>query len=135
MQNQANYIERLRRYIEQQQLCSVMNNTKWREVLDALDNMPNASVQFRAKCLGEAPSVLWDTSFPEHVPYPFLAIEWLEINPIERYSRGALLDDEVVDFSDEIEAALQSVPVPYTKEDGLFRIWGYLPSGSILMPV
>jgi len=128
------YTEWISHYIQREQFYSVINDTKWREAICALEAMPNAPVQFRAKCLGADPATLWDISFPYHIPQPFRSIEWLEINPIFRYFRGALVDDEVVDFTHEVIQALRSVHVPFTQEDSLIRIWGYVQSGNLLVP-
>jgi hypothetical protein len=123
--------ERLKRYIVREQLCSVMNNTKWREALAALQAIPHFHVRFRVKCLREddPDPNQWDGSFPWHVPR-FDSIEWLEIDPLLRQYRGALVDDVLVDFTEPVTQALRSVHVPYSIENSRIRIWGYTRPAS-----
>lgn len=122
---------RTQRYIERQQLRSVMNDTKWSEAIEALGAIPKFRIHFRAKTLREeAPRPgHWESSFPWHVPTPFAYIEWLEIDPIERIYRGALVDDVVIDRANEIMQALHAVHVPFSREGTTIRIWGYTRPG------
>lgn len=118
--------KRLDRYIEREQLVSMMSTTKWRKALAAIDALSDYHPRFRVKCLREAESPTWDTSFPYHVPHPYKVIEWIEFDPIVRYRRGQLLADKLVDCSESIMTALQKIQVLYeTTETGL-RIWGYV---------
>jgi hypothetical protein len=121
--------ERLQRYIEREQLCSVMNNTKWREMVEALQSIARFQVKFRVKCLRDAqpPLDYWQGSFPYHVP-TFKVIEWLDINPLMKIHRGQLLDDEVIDFTDQVISALELKNIPHLREDEAIRIWGYIRS-------
>src|SRR5690349_6190172 len=101
---QAKNAERLARYIEREQLVSLMNDTKWLETLQALEAIPGFSVRFRFKDVRDPePAVgFWDNGLPEHIPYPFKCIEWLEIDPVVRVRLGRLVDDKATDFTDEV---------------------------------
>ena len=53
-------------------------------------------------------------------------IEWLEVDPFKREWLGRLVADRVTDFSDVVSAQLVQYSIPYSIENGMFRIWGYL---------
>lgn len=119
--------ERLRRYIEREQLYPVMNNTKWREAIDALVSIKGFAIHFRVKCLrGAEPSMdYWGGSFPEHIPYPYKVIEWLDIDPLMKLHRGQLVAPEIRDFTEEVQQALSSKNVPFVQMGDVIRIYGY----------
>ena len=124
-EEQRKGVERLRRYIEREQLRALMNDTKWREVITALRYIPNFPIRFRVQCLRSEALPSWDSSFPWHVPQPYSVIEWLDIDPIAHYHRGQLIPDATIDFSEQVVQALQSVSVPFSHEGPFIRIWGY----------
>jgi hypothetical protein len=69
--------ERLRRYIEREQLYPVMNETKWRETMKAMQSIEGFTARrLRVKCLRdpEPPTTHWHVDFPNDFPYPFGAI-------------------------------------------------------------
>ena len=121
---------RLKRYIAREQLCSLMNDTKWRETMSLLQSIPNFHVRLRVKGVQEdtPPPAHWDGSFPWHLP-TYESIEWLEIDPLVRRRRGMLIDDLVVDFTAQLTQVLRSIPVSFTFENGAIRIWGYTRRG------
>jgi hypothetical protein len=123
--------DRLQRYIHREGLCSVVNRTKWAEVETALLTIPGFRPEFRVKCVREPEPTgdYWDMSFPFHIPSR-VTIEWLDIDPFRRIHRGALIDDEITDFTNEVIAALRSCHVPFSRERGVIRIWGYLRPGQ-----
>lgn len=124
--------ERLRRYIEREQLYPVMNNTKWQETVDVLLSIKEFAVRFQVKCLRAAePSTnYWDGSFPEHIPYPYKTIEWLNIDPIVKLHRGRLIAPETRDFTKEVERALESKNIPFVRKKDVIRIYGYTRTRS-----
>jgi hypothetical protein len=119
---------RLERYIEREQLCAVMNNTKWRELKRVLLEIPGYSVRFRVKCLRQAAGS-WDGDFLYHLP-TYRVIEWLDISPIVDCHYLMRPEHAVADFTEQVEAALQSVHIPYTWHDQVIRIYGYLRSAK-----
>ena len=123
---------RRRRYIEREQLCSTMNATKWREAIQVLLDIPNFTVRYRAKAVREdaPPPDQWEGFFSHLHLGGSVDIEWLEIDPIQRIHRGALLDDLEIDRTAEVVQALHSVPVPFTLESNAIRIWGYTRPGA-----
>lgn len=129
---EAEDVQRLRRYVGEHGLTSCMNDTKWREAISALRGIPGFDVRFRVRCvrdgLDEVPSR--QGSFPWHVPSPHANVEWLEVDPIVRIRRGALIADDTRDFTAAIIQSLKTAGVPISLEGGLIRIWGYLRPGS-----
>ncbi len=119
--------DRLRQYIEREQLYPVMNNTKWRKSIDALLSIEGFAVHFRVKCLRSAePSIdYWDGGFPEHIPYPFKVIEWLDIDPLMKIHRGKLVAPEIRDFTVKAMQALSSKNIPFVQIGKVIRINGY----------
>jgi hypothetical protein len=120
--------ERLRRYIEREQLGAVMSATKWREAVQALQAIPGFVVRFRVKTVRgpEPPAGYWEGSFPWHLPQPYANIEWLDIHPVVRRPRGLLVPDEVTDFTEQVTCALRAVNVPFVQQGQIIRIQGYV---------
>lgn len=124
--------DRLNRYIARESLVPVMNNTKWKETILALQSVDGFWVQFRVKCLRDMQEpVGWDRSFPYHIPTPYRVIEWLEVNPVVTTRVGALVKPRQADFRAAIREALQRYSIPNEERDGAIRIYGYKrPSNS-----
>jgi hypothetical protein len=116
---------RLRRYIEQEQLASFMNDTKWRELRMAMVERTEKP-RYRVQCLLSQPTPPdnWDGDWFYHLP-TFAWIEWLDIDPIHVKSRGHLLEAARVDLTQEILDLLRSLSIPCETQDGLIRIYGY----------
>lgn len=116
--------ERLDRYIVREGLASVMNNTKWREAIQVLQDVMGYP-RFRVKNVrgSEPPAGYWDGSFPYHVP-PYKTIEWMEINMIVgvykdgpetgRYCTGQLHDN-----GNQVAEAFNSKGIPFYRSDGI----------------
>lgn len=120
------------RYLERENLASLMNNTKWRELIAAIQGVARYRPRFRVKCVreGEPAADSWDGSFPLHVP-TFRHIEWLELDPIMRTRRGAIVPDLTEDFSTPIEVALAMAGVPFERVGSAIRIVGYFRPAKI----
>ena len=115
--------------------ASRMNATKWREMIEALYDLP---LYYRFQWV-HVPGVsdwmnIWipypgSTYFDTGPAGPFktFAIEWLEIDA--RHQWGA--DEGVTeqDSSAEIERRLQAIQVPYEWVEGNLRIVGYVRNG------
>jgi hypothetical protein len=138
---------RTQHYIEREQLCSVMNDTKWREAIEVLEAIPNFYPVVRFKLVRDEPCEwhFWE-DFRHEVGRPS-AIEWLEIDPVQVPPLKPPTDGRAMDYSDQIMEALQSVQVPYTHEEftlvtftskgvaasrerKAIRIWGYTRPGA-----
>jgi hypothetical protein len=128
--------ERLDRYIAREGLASVMNNTKWREAIQVLQDVMGYNVRFRVKCVrGSEPGAdYWDGSFPYHVP-TYKAIEWMEINTIvgiysDGPTTGRYCTGKVSDYGDRVGEALSSKSIPFYQSAGVIRLQGYTRPGN-----
>ena len=96
-------------------LASVLNDTKWRELCDAMRSFAGFLPRFRIKdLLGMQPSE-WDGEWYYH-PYPYFSIEWLQID-----SMGHL---------GEVTQALIDHNIPFSRDGEYLRVWGYTLPGS-----
>ena len=118
--------QRFRRYVAREGLASFMNDTKWRELIAAIQSIKDYQPSFRVKCVrdDEPPADRWDRSFPFHIP-TFREIEWLEFDPLVRSHGGALSAGRCTDFGPQIEAALAHVSVAFQRHQHAIRIVGY----------
>lgn len=106
-------VDRTRRYIQREGLCSVMNDTKWEELVQAMRDI--GSPRYRQKHVRADHPAEWDGEWYYHLR-PFVCVEWVDIE---------LTGDAV-----ELEAALRAIPVPFTREGPCLRVWGYTRPGS-----
>ena len=119
-------VERFERYIMREGLASRMNDTKWREAIQVLQDVMDRGLQFRLKDLrGSEPSAdYWDRSFPNHVP-PYKAIEWFEANPIVKLHDGQSYTGESVDYTEALTQAFREKGIPFEMSAGVLRIQAY----------
>ncbi len=129
--------ERLDRYIVREGLASVMNDTKWREAIQVLQDVMGYRVQFRLKDVrGSEPAPsYWDRDFPHHVGR-YKAIEWLEINTVveiykDRLEGGRYNTGKTYDYSEEVAEALNAKSIPFYQTDGVIRLQGYTRSSKL----
>jgi hypothetical protein len=125
-EDQKKNAERLRRYIQREQLASVMNDTKWRELRALMLEAASFSPRYRVKCLQEPspPETAWDKDWRYHLP-TFKTIEWLDIDPVQSDRKGRLVPAVQVDRTAELEALLGSRSIPFEHEGGFLRVYGY----------
>jgi len=104
--------ERRDRYIIREGLASVMNDTKWREVIAILKDVCCGSVKFQVKCIRdkEPPADHWDGSFPYHVPGPYKTIEWLKVR---------------VPNTEDLIIALTRASIPFDRIGDTIQLKGY----------
>lgn len=107
--------QKLKSYIDREQIVSVLNDTKWQRLYDQLSAMDNYYIDFKRKDLdGEVPQE-WQGDLHEQLGL-WHKIEWLEIATDNNHTK-------------ELHSAIQCSGVPYTIEQGVYRIWGYLRQG------
>jgi hypothetical protein len=128
-EDQKKDAERLARYIEREQLVSVMNDTKWQRLFDVLEPI-QGSLDFRRKDVrrNERGSERWCSDF-----YMMLggwsSIEWLDIRARLSVPRGALLQSKVQDNTPCLIQAVRRAGVRFCLHEQCIRIWGYLRPG------
>ncbi|WP_444957933.1 DUF6678 family protein [Microbulbifer sp. ZKSA002] len=122
--------EKLLKIINERQLVSAMNKTKWREVCEDLEKLHSSYICVRYKLItsdeifGFSP-VWWDQLFEYSS-----AIEWLDFNPIVSEYQGHLISDKKTDRSAEILSILKRHSIKYSNQESYFRVWGYLNPGA-----
>ncbi len=83
--NKKTLSEKIHLFVEQKGLVSYMNNTKWHELFNALnENIPTIDLQYKTIFDDESPDVYWDLYGDEEIEHMNLAqIEWLKIKPVK----------------------------------------------------
>ncbi len=120
--------ERIRAYVAAHQLVSVMSDTKWRRMRDAVCNR---GFMYRRKDVREPePADHWGGDF-YHVfgGWPS-SIEWIEIRTLVPVHRGRLLQPQMDDRGPDIEQALRSAGIPFTRSEDRVRVYGYTRPGA-----
>ncbi len=120
--------ERLDRYIIREGLSSLMNDTKWREVMDIVQEVMGNNIRFRIKDVRgtEQEADHWTGSFPYHVPQPYKTIEWFEIATIVEQRIGNPSVATVQDLTESLVHALRTKHIPFYPQEGTIRIPGYI---------
>jgi hypothetical protein len=121
----------IRAIINRKFSASLMNNTKWAELVNALCDLHLMfTIQFvdveqplQGGGFWSATPRYWDGPFG---PFLTLSIEWLDINPIRHVPQGRLLAPKRIDHTDEVEDRLQRIHVPYRKEGQHIRVTGHV---------
>jgi len=119
--------DKIKEFVFTHRLASVMNRTKWREVAAQMISNPDFNPRVRVKYLfDEQPSGFnhqwWDWVKTEEAR----EIEWMEISPIALERVGWLVEDIQTDFSTWVRQALSECSIPFTEQNGIFRINGCL---------
>ena len=113
-----------------------MNNTKWRELREAMDGWENAPAYeikylFDEKSEADVEQAVAETTVAigdwgyEHF-YPMFDIEWVKIRKLRSVFRGHLIAREIVDNSEGIRAILEQFTIPYVENEFCFTVYGYL---------
>ena len=125
--------EKIRLFVQQKGLVSYMNNTKWRELFNAIgEKVPDIEYQYKSVFDENAPDEYWAYYGDEDLPYMNLAsIEWLKIKHVTTdYTHiGRLVPPTIQthDRKDEILHILQqyTIPYEYDEEEQVFIVYGY----------
>lgn len=130
--------ERLAKIIQDRQLTSCMNDTKWKELfselkkLEAIEADKAIEIQYKTLWDEVAPEVYWCLLGDEELDYMKTSwIEWLKIRGhIEKTFRsGRLMEPKVekTDIHDKVEDVLKkySIPYEYDPEEDCYVIYGY----------
>lgn len=117
--------------VEQRNMISVMNNTKWLELQNSVKELPflppyelkfitdNYEPQPLDKDIRNTGN--WD----DEVMLPFFNIEWIKVRPRYIKDRGRLIDGEVIDETDMFIEILEKYSIPYEEDNGALIIYGY----------
>lgn len=126
------------RIVQQRQLCSCMNDTKWRELRRAMGYEMPFPPPFILKTLFDRemqqPEGMQDAFYPGDWEDAFaygadqfdgIAIEWIRIHPRLLEHRGRLIPPRLLDASDRLECLLQTYHIPFEKQGVDYVIYGY----------
>lgn len=130
--------------IEERQLTSVMNETRWKRLNRALSEALCYAPPYQIKYLGE------DTLFPSESlsEYELLwgewediwmesslqSIEWIRLRPKVLIYKGAIVDPDVCDMTDEIIFILTKERIPFIQDNKTIQIFGYVRDTGIFEP-
>jgi len=125
--------KRLGRYIEREQLVSVMNDAKWGRLFTALEPI-QGWLEFRRKDVRDNDNArrwsgdVWCGDFY----YSFggeANIEWIDIKAAREIRRGALVKPMIEDNTPQLIEAVRSAGVPFSRLEDCIRVWGYTRPG------
>ncbi|MCL2749740.1 MAG: hypothetical protein FWE96_01845 [Coriobacteriia bacterium] len=113
-----------------------MNNTKWKELQNAIDDLPfPPPFVLKDVCEEEVnisafdEDVWWWGDWSDEGLYDwgdYFAIEWIKVRPRYTKHQGRLLPDIIAeDITDEFLAILVKYSIPYEVDGGVITIYGY----------
>ena len=141
-QELARKYRKLRQKVRNEQtargLASLMNETKWRRLVQAIrEELPFPPPYQRKDILEQAPqteefkSDVWYLGdWGTEATWPYFSIEWLCVRPRYQKSKGLLLPPEVIDESDEFRQVLLRLRIPHRYDGECFWIYGYAADTS-----
>ncbi|NAW67276.1 DUF6678 family protein [Photobacterium halotolerans] len=120
---------KLKRYIECENISSVLNNTKWDRLFKELQKI-DFTLDFQRKDLDQSEPGPddWDADL-YHVMGAWEQIEWLNIRALISHPKGDLIKPEIENNTQLLINALQQSGIPYCIYHDGIRIWGYLRPG------
>lgn len=125
---------KVRTAVEARGLVSLMSETKWRELVARVEQLPFAPAYQLKDVLNDAPVPL---SFEADVWYegdwgaalqPYHSIEWIRVRARLVKERGRHASPEVVDIEGAFVETLRRVGVPHRKRGECIEILGYAES-------
>ena len=135
------YKAKVIRIIQDKGLCSIMNNTKWRELKNGVSELPFPP-PFVIKAVDEAETDYhrfdkdvyhvgdWGLYLDNYIggdiyATPFYAVEWIKVRPRILKHQGRLIQSKVIDETEEFLSILEKYNIPYEEQDGAYCIYGY----------
>ena len=120
------YKEKINALIRSRGLAGAANDTKWNELVTFFRELDGWTPGYRAKSVNGLISD-WDVEWFCHLPFPFVSVEWFDINLLEVISVGQRVPSRVIDHSEAILTKLKAIGFEFEARAGTVRIWGYLP--------
>lgn len=130
--NKKTQSDRIQDIIQQKQLTSCMNKTKWQELIGEIRQIDNLLIKYKTIFDTSVPEFYWTIKGDEHFDFMNTAlIEWFIIsgNIKEHEHRGRLLEPKIVqhNISNKIADILKkySIYYEYDETNNLYVIYGY----------
>ena len=125
--------EKIRMIVEERGLYSLMNNTKWKELISAIkEKIPNIPIKYKTLFEEDNPVYYWTIAGDEHFEYLNMSsVEWFKISCEikEIKNRGRLIEDKFIIHNKkaEIYEILEKFYIPYEYDEieNAFLIYGY----------
>ena len=125
--------EKIRLIVEERGLYSLMNNTKWKELITAIkEKTPDIPIKYKSLFEEESPTYYWTMAGDEYFEYlNMTSVEWFKISCEikEIKNRGRLIEDKVTIYGKkaEIYEILEKFNIPYEYDEieNAFFIYGY----------
>lgn len=125
--------------IEERQLTSVMNETKWKRFGQAVSTTLPYLPPYQIKCLGE------DTLFPSNELSQFenldwddvwmesslRSIEWIRLRSKVLLYKGVIIDPDVCDMTNELIDILKKERIPFIQKGDIIQVFGYVRDTGI----
>ena len=118
--------KKLRNIASLRELGGLANDTKWKELIESCCAFDWRGPRFRCKCIDSDFVSKWDGEW-HAIPYPFMAIEWIDIDCIEITTNRGLLKPIQIDRANEIEDILLRIGLEFERGVHTFRVFGYAP--------
>jgi len=124
--------------VETRGLVSLMNDTKWRELISLVRTLPFLPAFQIKDILGSTPMPTsldkdgWECGDWGEWLYPYYSIEWLRVRPRIVRHRGNYSSPEIQDIEHEFVQILHKVGVPHKKHWDFIEILGYAESTTNL---
>ena len=131
---------KLRRVIAERGLTSHMNDTKWRELCQAVNTELAFAPPYQVKLL------LSETPYPEEydaAPAYYgdwaqtpeasmgIFIEWLKVTPRVSLPVKQCAESSVEDCSEPFRVILKRLNIPFRQRDGIFIIYGHTSAAEV----
>lgn len=131
--NKKTLREKILSTVEEKGLVSYMNNTKWRELINAIkQQIPDIPIQYKTIFQNDSPDVYWTLAGDEFFGHMNMAqIEWIKIKHIitDTIWIGQLVAPkfQTYDKKEELIQIFQTYHLPYEyhTEEQCFIIYGY----------
>lgn len=130
--NKKTQSDRIQDIIQQKQLTSYMNKTKWQELIAEIRQIDNLQIKYKTIFDTSDPEIYWTIDEDEHFDFMNKAlIEWFIIsgNITECEHQGRLLEPKIVqhDIKSKILNILQKYSIFYEYDEirNLYVIYGY----------
>ena len=120
--------------IAQQQWVGAANNTKWSELVKAIQDFKDWRPSYRSCWQTNRFISHWDSEWFAHLPYPFAGVLWLDLGTLEQQLDKPSGQQKTIDHSTQLTDLLANIGLEFEQREDIIRIWGYLPKDKTDFP-